>query len=565
VPVGKIEIRGEQFPVQKVFSDDFAFMVPSYQRPYAWTTEHASELADDLLQFLGTGKTPVEGLNPYFLGSIVLIKGDDPLAQIVDGQQRLTTLTILLAVLRAHVPAEYARAITPFLYEQGNPLTGAPNRYRLRLRDRDAAFFQEFIQDESDGIARLAALPSRGLNDSQRNIRDNAQVLVERVRGLAEAQRIRLAQFVVRRCLLVVVSTPDLDSAYRIFSVLNDRGLDLSYADILKAEIIGNVPVEAQAEYTAKWEDAEESLGRLDFQALFSHIRAIYRKARPKETVLKEFRQYVIEAVGDPRRLIDGTLLPYAGAYHTVVNAAYINVRGSEQINELLRWLNRVDNADWIPPAMLYLTRHGDDHERLLRFLADLERLAASMMLRRLFGNRRAERYNRLLQAIEQRDDLFDPASPLQLQPGERQATLEILSGDFYEQSARPRQYVLLRLDRALAGTEAVYAYPTITIEHVLPQRPPSNSIWTRWFPTPELRETYVHRLGNLVLLSRTKNAQAANYDFEQKKRTYFSSPGGVSPFALTTQVLQEREWTPKVVERRQAELLQRLKDLWRL
>jgi len=563
--VSRIEIRGEQYPIQKVFSDDFAFTVPSYQRPYAWTTENAGELADDLLQFLGTGKDPVEDLNPYFLGSIVLIKGDAPDAQIVDGQQRLTTLTILLTALRAHVPADYARAITPFLYEQGNPLTGAPNRYRLKLRDRDAAFFQEFVQDDNGGIDRLASLPSKGLSDSQRNIRDNALLLVERVRGLDEAQRIRLAQFIVRRCLLVIVSTPDLDSAYRIFSVLNDRGLDLSYADILKAEIIGNVPAAAQAEYTTKWEDAEESLGRLDFQALFSHIRTIVRKARPKDTVLKEFREYVSEPTGDSRRLIDGTILPYATAYHTIVNAAYTSGTGSERVNDLLRWLNRIDNIDWLPPAMLYLTRRGDKPTSMLPFFSDLERLAVSMMVRRLFINRRAERYNRLLTAIDENADLFDAGSPLQLQPGERQATLDILNGDFYEQNARPRQYVLLRLDRALAGAEAVYAYPTITIEHVLPQRPPAGSVWTQWFPTPEQRDAYVHRLGNLVLLSRTKNAQAANYDFEQKKRAYFTSNGGVSPFALTTQVLQERAWTPQIVERRQAELMQRLKDLWRL
>ncbi len=564
--MSRIEIRGEQYPIQKVFSDDFAFEVPSYQRPYAWTTENAGELADDLLQFLGTGKDPIDDLNPYFLGSIVLIKGDAPDAQIVDGQQRLTTLTILLAALRAHVPAEYARAITPFLYEQGNPLTDAPNRYRLLIRSRDRDFFRDNVQDDNGGIARLASLQSKGLSDSQRNIRDNALLLVERVRALDEAQRIRLAQFIIRRCLLVIVSTPDLDSAYRIFSVLNDRGLDLSYADILKAEIIGKIlPDTAQPEYTTKWEDAEESLGRLDFQALFSHIRTIVRKVRPKDTVLKEFREYVSEPTGDSRRLIDGTILPYATACHTIVNAAYANGAGSERVNDLLRWLNRIDNIDWLPPAMLYLTRHGDKPTSMLPFFSDLERLAASMMVRRLYINRRAERYNRLLTAIDENVDLFDAGSPLQLQPGERQATLDILNGDFYEQNARPRQYVLLRLDRALAGAEAVYAYPTITIEHVLPQRPPAGSVWTRWFPTPEQRDAYVHRLGNLVLLSRTKNAQAANYDFEQKKRAYFTSNGGVSPFALTTQVLQERAWTPQIVERRQAELMQRLKDLWRL
>ena len=63
--MSRIEIRGEQYPIQKVFSDDFAFTVPSYQRPYAWTTEHAGELIDDLLVFLGEGQEPVDELNPY--------------------------------------------------------------------------------------------------------------------------------------------------------------------------------------------------------------------------------------------------------------------------------------------------------------------------------------------------------------------------------------------------------------------------------------------------------------------------------------------------------------------
>lgn len=84
-------------------------------------------------------------------------------------------------------------------------------------------------------------------------------------------------------------------------------------------------------------------------------------------------------------------------------------------------------------------------------------------------------------------------------------------------------------------------------------------SEWSRWYPTAEIHTKWIHRLGNLVLLARTKNVAASNYDFDKKKATYFAGRGGVSPFALTTQVLQEREWTPEVVERRQAELIAHL------
>lgn len=561
----RIEIRGEQYSVGDIFGDKFAFSVPPYQRPYAWTTEHAGELLDDLLGFLGDGDESIEELNPYFLGSIVLIKDERPDAQIVDGQQRLITLTILLAVLRALIPNQYGESITRRLYEPADPLNNIPARYRLHPKERDAHFFQEYIQ-RPDGLRTLREHILRDLPDSQRNMRDNAFHYLGELSALPEARRIQLAQFVIQRCFLVVVSTPDLSSAYRIFSVLNDRGLDLSPADILKAEIIGQIPDADQQTYTARWESIEESLGRGAFESLFSHIRAIFVRSKSQGTLLDSFRIQVITTVGDPRKVIDDVLVPYSAAYYVVRNASFQHPEGAERVNTLLRWLNRIDNVDWMPPAIFYLARHHDNPDRLARFLTELERLAASLMIRRQYAHRRIPRYARLLTAIERGDDLSLPHSPIQLTPDEREATLEVLSGDVYLMPAPPRQYVLLRLDSSLAGaTEATYAYRTLTVEHVLPRNPATDSEWLRWFPTLEDHATHVHRLGNLVLLSRTKNMQASNYDFAAKKQIYFTGRTGVSPFALTTQVLREVEWTPAVVDRRQQELIGHLKQLWRL
>ncbi|MGH2515927.1 MAG: HNH endonuclease family protein, partial [Ktedonobacterales bacterium] len=355
-------------------------------------------------------------------------------------------------------------------------------------------------------------------------------------------------------------------SAYRIFSILHDRGLDLSSADILKADIIGQIPEEAQQTYTARWEDTEELLGREAFDDLLGHIRTIHRKIpQPRETMLDEFRAHVIAVVGDSQRVIDDLVVPYGRAYDVVLHASYQHPDGADRVNESLSWLNHVDHMDWVPPAIRYLSLYHESSERLARFFAELERLAASLMIRRQYAHRRIPRYARLLAAIERGDDLSLPGSPIQLSAEEREATLGALSGDFYLMSARPRQYVLLRLDSSLAGTEAVYKRRAITVEHVLPRNPAQNSEWLRTFPTLEERARYVHRLGNLALLSGTKNSNASNYDFARKKQVYFAARNGVAPFALTTQVLQEEEWTPAVIERRQQQLLDHLKQLWRL
>jgi len=90
-----MKIHGNEYTINKVFSDDFAFEIPHYQRPYRWTTEQAGELLDDLLGTLRAHPDkPVDDLPPYFLGCVVLIKQESvPDPKVVDGQQRLTTLT----------------------------------------------------------------------------------------------------------------------------------------------------------------------------------------------------------------------------------------------------------------------------------------------------------------------------------------------------------------------------------------------------------------------------------------------------------------------------------------
>ncbi len=169
------------------------------------------------------------------------------------------------------------------------PLSGIPARPRLILRERDCKFFEKYIQ-KSQGIDRLRDICVAELSDSQRNIVENTRFIYQKISDELpeESTKLRLTQFLLQRCYLVVVHTPDFDSAYRIFSVLNDRGLDLSITDILKSDVIGKFSEQKYSseeerdkienEYTRKWEDLEEKLGRKNFDDLFSYIRMIYGK-----------------------------------------------------------------------------------------------------------------------------------------------------------------------------------------------------------------------------------------------------------------------------------------------
>lgn len=552
-------IEAFERPLQKILNDDYLFSVPSYQRPYAWTTEQAGELLADVRTAWGD-ETTAQDQPPYFLGSIVLIKDPQrPEADVVDGQQRLTTLTILLCVLRDLSP-DFATHAHGFVCQAGNPLLGTKDRYRLRLRERDAHFFETTIQMQG----ATTKLPDpRGLQDSQARIVENAKLFREELVALTTEQRQALAVYLVQRCYLVVVAASDQDSAFRIFSVLNSRGLDLSPADILKAEIIGAVPPAQRDEYTERWEELEVELGRPRFAELFGHIRMIHRKQKMRGTLIAEFREFV-PTRNEPIRFIDDELIPYGDAFEAIIDKRFESFRHAGQINSVLGHMARLDNSDWQPAAIEVFAKRQQDPDFILRFVTDLERLAYGMFLLRADINDRIQRYGALLQAVQSDANLFSDGSPLQLASKEKAAILRALDGDIYMET-RIRLPLLLRLDSMLSAGGAVYDSPIISVEHVLPQTVQPGSQWEKDFPEPSTREGLVHRLANLVLLTRRKNSQANNADFAVKKTKYFSTKAGVTNFALTSQVLAEPDWTPKTLERRQEGLIDTIADVWRL
>ena len=159
--------------------------------------------------------------------------------------------------------------------------------------------------------------------------------------------------------------------------------------------------------------------------------------------------------------------------------------------------------------------------------------------------------------------DVFSETSTLEMSDTDRTDVINQLNGDVYIQlKDTAKRYILLRLDSLLTKGQPYYNHSVITVEHALPQTPKEGSEWLEKFEQPE---EYVHKLGNLVLLTRSKNSQAKNYDVQKKKLSYFQSSSAVTSFALTSQVVQLHDWTPSVVDNRQKQLVQLLVRAWNL
>lgn len=555
------KIKGSEFPLAKIFSSDFDYNIPSFQRPYSWTEDQTRELFNDLHDFYVEESSEEQ----YFLGSIVLVKEDDkPHSEVIDGQQRLTTLTILLAALTSRLTGDDRADFKNYIIEPGRASQGIVPKPRLQLRKVDNPFFCTYVQEmQFDKLFGLN--PDMLPTEAQQNILLIAKLLMDLLVAnfASEAELVRFGAFLVQRCLLIVVSTPTEQSAFRIFSVMNNRGMDLLVTDIIKADVIGAItPDSWQQDYNEKWESLEIQLGRSGFNDLFGHIRMIRMKAKAKKSLQEEFYKFVLPAITCPIAIdfIDNTLEPFANAYDIISSSHYA---GAEDVNNILRWLNRIDNSDWLPVAMLYYVKHKDNAVLLQRFFSKLERLAAYMRISSTDVTHRIDRYAKVLADLEN-PAVADFGPSIELSAAEIQDFLTRLGSDVYKMTSNKRNYLVLRLDSFVSDGSAYYDSKLLTIEHVLPQTVAPGSQWEKDWPDPVEREKWLHKLGNILPLSKRKNSQAQNYEFPVKKEKYFKTKG-VSSFALTTQVLNYTTWTPAIVQKRQSELIEICKKKWDL
>ena len=551
------KITGKEYPLSKIFSKEFDYYIPAYQRPYAWSQEETETLFDDLYVFFKEEKN-----DNYFLGSIVLIKDDDkPHADVIDGQQRLTTLTILISVIASRLSGNNRNNCIKYLTEPGNDLEGLEPLPRLHLRQKDQKFFNSYIQNIE--LDKLVGLDSESLqNESQQHIRENCGLLINRLDSVFnknEKEVTEFCKFLLTRCYLVAVYTPSQQSAFRVFSVMNSRGLNLMPIDIIKSDIIGQIPEKEQQMYTDKWEDLEIQTTRSGFNEVFTHTRMIFAKSKAKQNLLDEFRAAVLTKVS-PKELIDNILEPYSSAYTVLINKKYIAAKFAEQVNQYLFWLNKIDNADWMPSAIKFIAEHKDDSEYVLWFVKKLERLASYLHITAKDINHRIERYRLLLEEMEENPDhsIDDPLASIELNNEEKEEFVKVLNSEIYLLTGKRRNYVILRLNEFVGDGAGKFDFePNIlTIEHVLPQTISAGTQWERLWPNEEDRKLWINKIANLVPLTRKKNSEAQNYDFDKKKDIYFKGKNGTTTYPLTTQVMNEKEWIPQTVEKRQKELM---------
>jgi Protein of unknown function DUF262/Protein of unknown function (DUF1524) len=562
LPTASLTIAG-------LLAGPYLLNVPVYQRPYSWGRDQAEQLLEDFLEAVGLGVN-LEAEQDYFLGNILLMDAPGNVTaritpkmtvrefDVVDGQQRIVTLLTLFAVLRdleGNTKKPIGRRVQSIISAQQGAPFFRTERLRLHLTSRDRPVFEKHVLDPG---STLESPVSDQLSPSETAIIAVRDLFVRELRELGEGERESLFEFVADRGYITLTISHDIDRAHRTFVVLNERGKKLQRNDILKADLLSRLSASNTSWGVKTWDDISEQLGA-DFEPFFAHLRTIYGQVRPQ--IVSGVRA-IIRDVGGAELFLKTVFLPLAKSYALIRSGGDGTL--PPQMTRHLTYLNRLDDGDWAPAAMLALKDWQSDPAAAERSLAEIERLAYLMRVLCMGSGKRVRRFSDVISALRSGSKL-SAASPAFQLSREEVRNIAFHLRDLHKRSARACKLVLMRLNDEIDGTVSDVIPDHYTIEHVLPQRPAPTSEWRRWFPVAEERGKLVESLGNLALITQKQNDRARNASFEAKKKIYTAVEPGAPLLAVTRDILDVPEWHPLAVLDREEQLMQMIERVWRI
>ena len=538
------EFNSDSVTISKLFSQDFFFQIPDYQRPFSWDADNLDDLVTDL------DEAPRQ--SNYFLGTLILHSTGRSSYDVVDGQQRLTSLCILLACIRdsenlAEDP-DVRDQIQGMLHQKAASLSGVPARSRLHVKDLEV-FNKVVIQQ--NGTRNTAEIENLIGNGAQKN-RTAVKTFRRRLDPMTRQKIVELAQFIAQRCTVIYLAAPSFDDAFRLFTVINDRGKQLRRIDILKAENLSPTQIPTPAErthYAKKWEALEEEVGSQTFEDIFHSLRLIFVKDKPKGDLLAEFNDRVFNATATDIPARGAEFLETLSEYVAIYDSLFIAVDYLEgdELDSKFRTLMNAMTAyfganEWRACVLYFAKRFGKGG--LYAFLQDVEKVFLDQWVDGIRKDERYASYTRILKAIARSSTGSEVMAELVYDIDKiREACLV---SNFYTQAYS--KYLLVRAEILAGEIENPRYYTARSVEHVLPQNPATGSSWNAAFSPDELAEL-VHTAGNLVLLSKSKNSTASNKEFVDKKTSYLAPR--VSEFPRSISVLAYDSWTPQIIRDR--------------
>jgi uncharacterized protein with ParB-like and HNH nuclease domain len=552
----------EQKVLNDLFGNDITYIIPEYQRPYSWDclgkndkNNQVNVMWQDLIDFFDTKSN-----DSYFIGSMVVINdGNTRIFEVIDGQQRLTTLMLLFTAIRCFVN----KIINEDRYDKNNTT--------------DIKLFHEDVNNEIDSlvfnkkkfgvtsiekkvkIARqtgfdydkiLEIVMNCGVIDptilqyaneeqievSKRFFNNHDYLLKEclenrftigNVFTLANAKELNgFIDFLKNKVTVIQIRTQDFNSAYQIFEILNNRGLPLSNKDLFRNLIIkefdelkNSSPKYAMIEATKKWRELDTNY-ELTTEFISRYVES-KRGAKAQSTAFNDlqeiYQKYFIATFTRSKiEIFYEDIEKYLTFYTKIVQLDFSN----KYIRHRLAFLLASPNSPQITNLLLALFYAENEEIKLLDFLKVVEKSILMTLVVpkekfnsgllydtiKLLNEKKLDEAKQIILASIRVSDL---RIALNGEFANKEATLLMMRYYWALENINPADVVIQTLD-----------YEAVTLEHIIPQNPATGTNWITDF-SPQFRKEFTYKLGNMTLLTKSRNSAAKNYDFVNKKAIY--------------------------------------------
>ncbi|WP_072691124.1 DUF262 and DUF1524 domain-containing protein [Rhodococcus marinonascens] len=552
------------------------FEIPIYQRTYSWTVDECSTLWEDILRAGGNDRVGV-----HFVGSVVHIsKGQSNLTKrepllVIDGQQRLTSVTLLVHALADELEKQPQ--------EKQQPIDGySPNKLRnryLQNADEDDDRRYKLLLTQTDRTTLMAIVDGRERpKDYSQRIDANhtwfVRTLDEFVQGGGDLARV--CRGLAKLMVVDIALTRDQENPQLIFESMNSTGKELSQADLIRNFVLMGLPTTIQTRlYERHWRPMELDFGQDSYATHFDSFVRNYLTVRTgaaprRDHVYVAFKKYSREVAGPEGDVNDadhldavlGSLRAYGRYYGRIALGGEENSSLREAFNDF----NEL-KADTAYPAILEMY---DDYERGLLSLSDFVaavRLIESYVFRRgvcgVPTNSLNLTFANLIKNVDKTDYLnslrsyFLTLSSYKAFPTDETFAERLTSFDAYH--FQRRLYLLRRLENW--DTKEPASVAEYTIEHIMPQNPELSARWRDALGEDweRVQDRWLHTLGNLTLTG--YNSEYSDRPFADKR----DMKGGFkdSPLRLNKGLRDLSQWNEESIVGRGEDLAKRAVDVW--
>lgn len=556
---------------RQLLGNGLGYRVPPFQRDYSWTEDEWDDLWQDIVALFEADAEP-----SHYMGYLVLQTADHKRFDIIDGQQRMTTISILVLAALGHLKdlvaadldaennKKRAEQLRNSYIGYIDPVSLVPQS-KLELNRHNDRFYQTYL-------VPLERLPQRGLNASEHQMRKAFGWFKDRLKlrtGVTEGSGRSLASFLdqlVDKLFFTVITVTDELNAFKVFETLNARGVRLSATDLLKNYLFSVVssPETHEADLKALEERWERIVGLLGSESFPEFLRVFWnsrnklvRKSELFKTIRKAIRTR--EAAFELIRNLDQSAAVYS-ALRDPQDASW-NPEERDALKQLLMFNVRQ------PLAMLLACHERFFDDDRPAFTRVLKAVAVISFRYNVICNLQTHEQERVYNEVAWKvtDGTVGHVRDVVSSLGAVYPDDDQFKGAFAEKELRTTnsrnkkvvRYLLFEIERQRSGQDFDFESATYDLEHILPEHPSDG-----WSHIEEAKqERLIYRVGNMTPLESSRNRDVGNSDYEAKRLVYENSR-----FQITRAVAEHYDvWDEQKIEARQKHLAKIATALWRI